>query len=46
MTLDPAAVPKFPGLYVAVRTPVEKPLFLETSAGGRFKGGDPSIPVS
>ena len=34
------------GVYVVVRTDAEPPTFLEQSAGGHFKGEDPTVPLT
>jgi len=39
------AVPRVPGVYLVLRTAKGKPIFLQKSVGGFFKGSDPTVPV-
>ena len=41
-----AEVPVAAGVYVVMRSTASRPAFLATSAGGWFKGKDPTVPVS
>ncbi len=38
-------MPKVPGVYLVLRTEKGKPVFLNKSIGGFFKGGDPTVHV-
>ncbi|MFM9994230.1 MAG: hypothetical protein ACKVU4_00345 [Phycisphaerales bacterium] len=39
------SVPESPGVYAVVRSPHRPPRFLAASAGGRWKGRDPTVAV-
>lgn len=39
-------VPELPGIYLILRRAQTGPEFLDVSIGGRFKGQDPTVPVS
>lgn len=41
-----ADVPRDAGVYVVMRPAAGRPTFLRTSAGGWFKGFDPTVPVT
>jgi hypothetical protein len=38
-----AAAPQGAGVYVVVRSSADKPGFLKSNPGGRFKGGDSTV---
>jgi hypothetical protein len=40
------AVPTLPGIYAVLRPEQTKPVFLESSIAGHFKGQDPSAPIA
>jgi hypothetical protein len=40
------SIPRLGGVYVVYRTAATAPTFLELSAGGHFKGHDPTVPVA
>ena len=40
-----AEVPRVPGVYALVRSSDDLPVFESVSAGGHFKGKDPTVPV-
>lgn len=44
VALQASDVPTAPGVYAVLRRTTASPVFLEASAGGRFKGKDPSAP--
>jgi hypothetical protein len=39
-------VPELPGVYFVLRLDMKRPVFLDRSAGGHFKGEDPTVSVS
>lgn len=45
-SLQPAAVPKLPGIYVILREVTAPPVFLEQSIAGKFKGADSTVGVA
>jgi hypothetical protein len=45
-TVDAALIPRSPGVYVVLRAEQSRPVFLERSVAGRFKGKDPTVAVS
>ena len=40
-----AGIPRLAGVYVVYRTAATAPIFLERSAGGHFRGRDPTVAV-